>query len=74
MENKAQPQGSARRWRGLFAGCLALALCACSSRVELISQVSQPHANDVLAALSDRGIRAEKIPGKDGMVSVQVAQ
>ena len=63
-----------RGWRGLFAGSLVAALCACSPQVELISQVSEPQANDVLAALSDQGIPAQKIPGKDGMVSVQVAQ
>jgi len=49
-------------------------LAGCSSRVELISQVSESQANDVIAALSNRGIAAEKVPGKEGMVSVDVAQ
>jgi type III secretion protein J len=62
------------RWRGLWGGCLALLLIACTPRVELISQVSESQANDVIAALSDRGVAAEKIPGKEGMVSVQVPQ
>lgn len=60
------------RWRGLLAGCLVFALVGCTSRVELISQVPEAQANDVIAALSERGISAEKAPGKEGMVSVQV--
>ncbi|WP_246039012.1 type III secretion system inner membrane ring lipoprotein SctJ [Peristeroidobacter soli] len=62
-----------RRWRSLFGCCLALLLAACSSKVELISQVTEMQANDVIAALSDQGIEAVKVPGKDGVVSVQVA-
>lgn len=59
-------------WRVILGGCFALLLAACSSQVELISQVTEMQANDVIAALSDQGIEATKIPGKDG-VSVQVA-
>ena len=53
---------------------LALLLSACSARVELISQVPEMQANDVIAALSEQGISADKVPGKDGVVSVEVAQ
>jgi type III secretion protein J len=54
--------------------CLALQLGACSSRVELISQVTEKQANQVIAALSDQGIIGAKSMGKEGMVSVQVPQ
>lgn len=74
MGSETQQLDRVRRWRGLLAGGLIMMLAACSSRVELISQVSESQANDVIAALSNRGIAAEKVPGKDGMVSVDVAQ
>jgi type III secretion protein J len=64
--------GSRKRC-GIFGACLALLLAACSSQVELISGVTEMQANDVIAALSDQGIEAQKIPGKEGVVSVQVA-
>ncbi len=53
--------------------CLTLLLGACSSRVELISQVTEAQANEVIAVLSDQGIVGQKITAKDG-VSVQVPQ
>jgi len=59
-----------KRWAVL----LALLLAACDSKVELISNITQTQANDVIAALAQRGISADKIPGKEGMVSLQVPQ
>ncbi len=63
-----------RLWRLLWGGCLALLLGACAARVELISQVTEGQANDVIGALSEQGIPAEKVLGKEGMVAVQVSQ
>jgi type III secretion protein J len=57
------------RFLSLF---LLLWLAACSSNVELITSVQEPEANEVLAALLQAGIPAQKIPGKDGVVSIQV--
>ena len=66
------------RYRGfgrlVFAGVLLALLAACDTRVELISSVSESEANEALAALLDGGVKAGKIPGKEGMVSLDVAQ
>jgi len=53
--------------------CLVpLMLGACGGQVELLSQVSESQANDVLGALIKRGVAAEKVAGKEGRVSVKV--
>jgi type III secretion protein J len=49
---------------------MALALTACSRKVELMASMPEPEANEVLAALQNAGIAAEKIAGKEGMVGV----
>jgi type III secretion protein J len=49
-------------------------VAACDTRVELISSVSESEANEALAALLDGGVKAGKIPGKEGVVSLDVAQ
>ncbi len=59
-----------RRWRCLCVGCIVVLLGACGSRVELLSQVSESQANDVIAALAGQGISAEKVSGKEGAMSV----
>jgi len=51
---------------------LALLLSACSRRVELMAAIQEPEANEVMAALRNAGIPADKLPGKEGMVSVSV--
>lgn len=58
----------------LLASLFLWFLTACETRVELISSVSESEANEALAALLDGGIKAGKIPGKEGMVSLDVAQ
>jgi type III secretion protein J len=58
----------------VFAGVLLALVAACDTRVELISSVSESEANEALAALLDGGVKAGKIPGKEGMVSLDVAQ
>lgn len=45
-----------------------LLLTACSDRVELHRQLSEQEANEVIAELADKHIRAQKIPAKDGVV------
>jgi type III secretion protein J len=50
----------------------ALVLVGCSNQVELMSAMPEAESNEVLAALQKAGIAARKIPGKEGMVGVQV--
>jgi len=57
---------------GALAACL-LSLAACSGRVELVAAVAEAEANEALAALLQAGVRAEKVPGKEGMVGISVA-
>lgn len=60
----------------LFISVLLVCTCltACGGKVELLKDISEVEANEVLAALLDAGIRAEKLPGKEGMVSLSVEQ
>lgn len=51
---------------------LVTALVGCNSRIELLQGVSESEANEALAALLDGGIRAGKLPGKEGMVGLEV--
>jgi type III secretion protein J len=60
--------------RLVFAGVLLALVAACDTRVELISSVSESEANEALAALLDGGVKAGKIAGKEGVVSLDVAQ
>ncbi|KMT55276.1 type III secretion system inner membrane ring lipoprotein SctJ [Pseudomonas fildesensis] len=46
----------------------ALLLIGCSESVELHRQLSEQEANEVIAELADKQIRAQKIPAKDGVV------
>lgn len=46
----------------------ALLLSGCGDRVELHRQLSEQEANEVVAELADKHIRAQKIPAKDGVV------
>ena len=63
-----------RLGRLVFSGVLFALVAACDTRVELISSVSESEANEALAALLDGGVKAGKIAGKEGMVSLDVAQ
>lgn len=53
---------------------LSVWLVACGARVELLTGISENEANEALAALLEAGIKAGKLPGKDGMVSLDVEQ
>lgn len=61
----------ARRAAAVF---LALALAACGGSVELLGNLHEAEANEVVAALAEAGITARKQPGKDGAVNVAVGQ
>lgn len=63
-----------KAYRLCACALLTLLLSACSSRIELLAQVSEEQANEVLAALLNHGIAADKQAGKEGLVSVLVAQ
>lgn len=49
---------------------LTVILAGCSDRVELHRQLSEQEANEVIAELADKHIRAQKVPAKDGVVIV----
>lgn len=53
---------------------LLLALTACGGAVELLGNLHEAEANEVVGALAEAGIAAQKIPGKDGAVNVSVSQ
>jgi len=53
---------------------LSIWLAACGARVELLTGVSESEANEALAALLEAGVKAGKLPGKEGMVSLDVEQ
>lgn len=60
-----------RLYQGLTVGLL-LVMAACGGRIELMSSMPESEANEVLAALQNAGIPAEKIPGKEGNVGLAV--
>lgn len=57
-----------------FIICASLLVASCGGRVELFAGVTEIEANEALAALINGGIHAEKSPGKEGMVSLNVGQ
>lgn len=57
------------RYLSVTLFCLStLMLAGCGESVELHRQLSEQDANEVVAELADKKIRAEKIPAKDGVV------
>lgn len=64
-------------WHGMFRAGLVLlvliALAGCGAKVDLLSGLSEPDANETLAALLEAGIQTEKTSKKDG-VSVRVPE
>lgn len=51
---------------------LALVLTACTRQVELMAAMPETEANEVMAALQNAGIDADKKPGKEGMVGLSI--
>lgn len=56
-----------------LAACGAFALlAACTPKVELMQSMPEGEANEVLAALQNAGIKADKVPGKEGNVGISI--
>jgi len=53
---------------------LVLALAGCGANVELLSNMNEREANEVIAALSEADIAVQKLPGKDGVINLSVDQ
>ncbi|MGV3654228.1 MAG: type III secretion system inner membrane ring lipoprotein SctJ [Noviherbaspirillum sp.] len=49
-------------------------LSACGGKVELLTGVPETEANEVLGTLLNAGVKAEKLPGKEGMVGLAVEE
>ena len=57
------------RYLSIALVCLStFVLAGCGESVELHRQLSEQEANEVIAELADKQIRAQKIPAKDGVV------
>jgi type III secretion protein J len=56
-------------WFSLLLGC---SLVGCGGNVELLRDLSETEANEVMAALIEAGLSAEKLPGKEGTVSLSI--
>ena len=67
-----------RRWRGprwrVFALAVLVFVAGCTGNVELLSDIPEAEAYDVVAALAGAGLKAQKLPGKDGLVKLMVEQ
>jgi type III secretion protein J len=53
---------------------MALLLASCGGKVELLKDIAEAEANEAIAVLLAAGIASSKIPGKDGVVSLEVDQ
>lgn len=51
---------------------LCLTLAACGGKVDLMGAIPEDEANEVISALLQAQVPAEKVTGKEGMVSVRV--
>lgn len=60
--------------RILLLACLVVAalVAGCSRKVELMAAMPEGEANEVMAALQNAGIEADKVPGKEGLVGVSI--
>ncbi len=56
----------------VLSALAALTLAGCTGSVELLTAIPESDANEVIAALVNNGIHAQKVPGKEGMVGVKV--
>ncbi|MDD4932773.1 MAG: type III secretion inner membrane ring lipoprotein SctJ [Methylacidiphilaceae bacterium] len=53
--------------------CCAGLVSGCSDRKELYSNLSQREANEIIVALQEAGLSADKIPGPENTFSVRIA-
>lgn len=51
---------------------LALSIAGCGRSVELMPAVPPAEANEIMAALQNAGVAADKVPGKDGMAGIHI--
>jgi type III secretion protein J len=65
---------SFRPARVLHALTLSFALAGCGGSVELLSNISEREANEVVGVLSEADINVQKSPGKEGAVNLTVEQ
>jgi type III secretion protein J len=64
-----------RSARFAIVALLLCALTACGSNVTLFASANESEANEILSVLLDAGVKAEKIPGKEGVaVAVESGQ
>ena len=64
-----------RTWWGAQGRVVAVVLCGiflASCKAELYTDLDQQHANEMVAALRDHGIPADRAPGKGNRISVLV--
>jgi type III secretion protein J len=59
---------------GLAGLLVAVTLAGCGGSVELLSNMGEREANEVIGVLSDADIKVQKLPGKDGAVNLTVDQ
>lgn len=67
-----RPKTLIRRFALCLAFCLTGLLLACGGSVELLSNMNEREANEVIAALDEAGIKVQKLPGKDGVVNLTI--
>ncbi len=60
--------------RPLIAIVFCFILGACGGKVELLKDIAEAEANEAIAVLLEAGVASSKIPGKDGVVSLEVEQ
>lgn len=53
---------------------MAVFLASCGGKVELLKDIAEAEANEAIAVLLAAGIASSKIPGKEGVVSLEVEQ
>lgn len=59
-------------FRSLIFSITILGLTACGGTVELLRDLPEPEANEVMATLIEAGLQPEKLPGKEGTVSLNI--
>lgn len=63
-----------RTTRALIVAFIGALLVSCGGKVELLKDIAEAEANEAIAVLLDAGIASSKIPGKGGVVSLEVEQ
>lgn len=64
----------AKLLQSLVGIIVSLVLAGCGGSVELLSNITEREANEVLGVLSDAGVKIQKTPGKDGAINLVVSQ